>query len=150
MSFISTPEPTHEQINHESVTKIEQSWWPDIDLMEAREVLRLVGTVTDIRLLEALQNAVYSVNSELNTWSVLQRNLEPAELTDSRAVFLYKRAVYFYANAELIERYRDFDTTGAGDRRADNLDDSIDESRRILRWAVSDLIGKPRLNVGVL
>lgn len=150
MSFVSVAPPNHDSINNESETIIEQVWWPDISISDAREILRLTGTVTDARLFEALQNAVYSINDELKEWSVIYMNLQPVDLVDSRLVSLYKRAVYFYAKAELTERYRDFDTTGAGERRADKLDDSIDESRRIVRWAISDIIGKPRLTVGVL
>lgn len=149
-SFIATSEPTHDQLDHEVPLTIEQTWWPDIDLKDARAVLRLAGTITNVRLLESLQNAVYSINDELSDWAILQRDLEPVDLEDERLVALYRRAVYLSAKAELTERYRDFDTTAAGERRAESLDDAIDEARRIVRWAVSDIVGKPRLTVEAL
>lgn len=149
-SFIATPDPTHSQLDHVVPEAIAQTWWPDIDLQDARGVLRLTGTVTNARLLESLQNAVYAINAELSQWAALQRDLEPVDLEDQRLMDLYRRAVYFTAKAELSERYRDFDTTAAGERRAENLDDSIDESRRIVRWAISDILDKPRLTVEAL
>lgn len=149
-SFIATPDPTHSQLDHDVPATIEQVWWPDIDLQDARSVLRLTGTVTNARLLESLQNAVYAINDELSQWAVLQRDLEPIDLEDQRLADLYRRAVYFTAKAELSERYRDFDTTAAGERRAENLDNSIDEARRVVRWAISDILGKPRLTVEAL
>lgn len=149
-SFIATPEPSHAQLDQGVALHIEQSWWPDISAEDARAVLRLAGTVTNTRLVESLQNAVYSINSDLAAWAVLQRDLEPIELTDARLVDLYRRAVYFYAKAELTERYRDFDTTGAGEKRSENLNDSTDDARRIQRWAISDILGKSRLTVEAL
>lgn len=150
MSFMATPDPTHNSLADAPSVIIEQAWWPDIDCDDARSVLRLNGTVTDARLVESLGNATYSINHELRSWAQLQVDLEPAELVDKKSIHLYRRAVYFYAKAELTERYRDFDTTGAGERRAEKLDDAIDESRRIVRWAISDILGRPRLTVEAL
>lgn len=149
-SFIATQDPTHTTLSEPVDGIIEQTWWPKITINDAREVMRLTGTVTDARLIEALRNATHSINTELRDWSALYVDLEPVELEDERLVSLYRRAVYFYAKADLTGRYRDFDTTGAGERRSENLDDSIDESRRAVRWAISDILGKSRLVVEAL
>lgn len=129
---------------------IPQDWWPEIDVADAREVIRISGTVTQVRLVESLQNAVWSVNRELSGWADAQRELTPDELTDPRLVGLYRRAVYCYAKAELIERYRDFDLTGAGSTRAENTDDAAADTRRNLRWAIRDILGKSRTTVEML
>ncbi|MFP3499126.1 head completion/stabilization protein, partial [Pseudomonas sp. SIMBA_059] len=67
----------------------------------------------------------------------------PADQLDGESVRLqhYRRAVYCLAKATLIERYRDYDTTGDGARRADELEPQGDELRRDVRWAISDIIG---------
>lgn len=148
MSFISVQPPAQSELDPETELTISQDWWPDICLSTAREILRLSGTVTNVRLREALQNAAYSINAELSSWRHAQQGIESLE--DARICALYQRAVFWTAKAELTELYRDYDTTGAGDRHAERLEISIDESRRIARWAVSDILGKPRLMVEAL
>lgn len=129
---------------------IAQDWFPDIDVDAARAVIRLSGTITQDRLVESLQNAVWSVNRELAAWADVQRQAAQDELTDARLVGLYRRAIYCYAKAELVERYRDFDLTGAGSARAENIDDVAAETRRNLRWAISDILGKSRVTVELM
>lgn len=129
---------------------IQQDWWPDLQLAYARSVIRLNGMVTEDRLHEALLNAAYSVNDELADWSEQLRETNPEGMPEGRLTDLYLRAVHFYAKAELVERYRDFDTTGAGDRRVDDQEDLPDYSRRTMRWAISDLLGKPRATIEAL
>lgn len=148
MSFaIASADPQHPAPAETAGIKIDQLWWPAIDLDRARSVMRLNGTVTDERLRESLFNAAYSVNDDLAEWSAGRRELDSEKLTDERLVNLYMRAVFFYAKAELVERYRDFDTTGAGDKRADSQEDVADESRRNMRWAISDILGVSRVTI---
>lgn len=125
-------------------------WWPDIVVSDAREVIRISGTVTPARLVEALQNAVWSVIRELAEWATTQRAAYPEKLNDERLAGLYRRAVYNYAKAELIERYRDFDMTNAGSTRAEDKLDAADDARRNLRWAISDILGRSRVTVEAL
>lgn len=132
---------------------IEQVWWPDIDVAAARAVIRISGTITQPRLVEALQNAVWSVNRELRDWQQEQLAGQPDGLADPRQVGLYRRAVYFYAKAELVERYRDYDTVAASGRRdrEDTItDDAAADARRNLRWAISDLLGRSRVTVELM
>lgn len=128
--------------------KIEQEWWPEIDLKASREVMRLPGTVPTARLLDALQFAADYINWELRDWQAEQLHAGTA-LTDKQTR-LYLRAVRSHAKAELLEKYRDFDTTGAGDARADEFEDTVDGARRNVRWAISLLLGKPRVTVELL
>lgn len=129
---------------------IYQDWWPYIDVADAREVIRVSGTITQARLVESLQNAVWSINRELSTWADTQRQIIPDALTDPRLAGLYRRAVYCYAKAELIERYRDFDLTNAGSKKAEDTDAVAADARRNLRWAISDMLGKSRTTVEML
>jgi len=148
MSFaVASADPQEPETTPEPIS---QQWWPDLDLELARKVVRLNGTVTNDRLREALQNAAYSVNDELQAWSLTQRDANPENLPSGRETDLYLRAVHFYVKAELAERYRDFDTTGAGDRRADDQEAIADSARRNMRWAIRDLLGLPRMTIEAL
>lgn len=141
MTFANASPPTSEN------KEFSQDWWPDICLDDARNVIRVSDVITNDRLIESIQNAIWSVNNELSDWAINRRQIEPAELTDERLVGLYKRAVYSYAKAELVERYRDYDMTAAGARRADDSDGIADEMRRNLRWAISDILGQSRVTI---
>jgi hypothetical protein len=54
------------------------------------------------------------------------------------------------ATAVLYERYRTVDASAKGDKKADDVEASIDEHWRDMRWAVARLQGKPRCIVGQL
>lgn len=123
-------------------------WFPEIDLASLRAACRLDGTVTPDRLRHVAINAIVHVNAQLSAWAVKQAlsgyaSLEdvPGPLVDDEPapVHLYHRAIYAAVQCELIERYRDYDTTAKGDKRADAMDPRVDEARRDLRWAIADL-----------
>ncbi len=133
-------------------------WFPNIDAQSARETLRLDGSVTDTRLEAALVNAMLSVNHDLRGYKA-QHIEQHASLADvpssqinniSRLVTLYIRAVICTAGAELVERYRSYDTSVQGDKNADKLTPSIDELRRDARWAIRDLLGQVRSTVALI
>lgn len=148
MSFVAQPVPRHPLTSEE--TKLDviagNDGWPDVDPRIARIVLRLSGTVTNERLLESLENAIQAVQKELAQWRAGQGDAT----LDKRQTGLYRRAVFFTAKADLMERYRDFDTTQAGDRVADAAEPAIDDAWKVVRWAISDLMGKPRVTIEVL
>lgn len=134
-------------------------WWPDIDPAKARDILRLDGTVTDPRLADALINAVGSVNAELAEWKVTQVALGIETLADVEApqvggdslyVALYQRAVRCTAGAELVERFRTFDLTDSGQKKAEEQTPTIDELRRDARWAIRDILGQARSTVELI
>lgn len=148
MSFASaTPVPRYPLATEPEITEVitGDGWWPDVDSRIARIVIRLNGTVTLARLVESLENAIQDIQSQLAEWKALQTgDLGPKEKG------LYLRAVYFTAKADLTERYRDFDTTGDGERRVEDLVDAVDDARRNVRWAISDILGRPRITVEAL
>lgn len=134
-------------------------WFPEIDLASLRAACRLDGTVTSDRLHHAAINAIVHVNAQLAAWAVKQAlagypSLEdvPGPLVDDEPapVHLYRRAVYAAVQCELIERYRDYDTTAKGDKRAEAMDPRVDEARRDLRWAIADLQGLRRTTVELI
>ncbi|GHD59885.1 head completion/stabilization protein [Jeongeupia chitinilytica] len=136
-------------------------FWPDIELDKARDVMRFTDTVTDIRLTEALVNAMASVNGEtdMKAWRQGKQAVGfttladvPADQIDGESVLVqhYRRAVYCFAKANLVERYRDYDTTREGQKKTDTLDEQPDALRRDGRFAVRDLLGRSRITVELI
>jgi hypothetical protein len=134
-------------------------WWPDIDVLAMRETLRIDGSVTDARLRNAALGAMLSVNRELTSLknSCIEQGAENISDVDapeiggeSSLTYLYRRAVYCTAGAELVERYRSYDTTNSGHKEADLLCPSIDEYRRDARWAIRDLLGAVHTTVELI
>ena len=155
MSFITTsPLP-------ETVTTIisNSTFWPDIDLSQLRDAVRIDGTVTDKRLTHAVINAISSVNRDLSDWRQEQKTAGVTTLNDveaeeingeSELKQLYLRAVYATTKANLIERYRDYDATGDGHKSADKLELSADDLYRDARFAIRDIIGETHTTVELI
>lgn len=138
---------------------INDGWFPDLTLSAFRESLRIDGTVTDARLRDAARYGMSSVNTSLAAYKaghvaagVAAFQEVPAAQLDgeSRLVMLYRRAVFGLAKSDLTERYRDFDSTDAGLRRAVDMDPAIDEQRRNAFWAVREILGLPRTVVELI
>lgn len=135
------------------------SFWPSIDLDQMREALRIDASVTGPRLETAVIAAAISVNRELLKWRYAQEAAGFATLADvpagtvndvSELVHLYARAIQAATGAEVCERYRSYDSTGTGDRKAEALQFNIDEYRRDQRWAIRDLLNVPRMTVELI
>jgi hypothetical protein len=121
--------------------------------------MRQDGTATAERLRAALVDAVLSVNDDLRSWQAMQQaaghmTLEavPTGQIDGKPSHLhrYLRAVCCEARAGLIERYRDYDATAAGDRKAEALMQAVEDLRRDARWAISDIVGRSRSTVALI
>lgn len=134
-------------------------FFPDIDVDTATAAMRQDGTVTAERLRAALVEAALSVNEDLAAWRAEQQAADyftleevPAPQIDGKSahVHRYLRAVYCEARAGLIERYRDYDATAAGDRKAEALMQAVEDLRRDARWATSDIVGRSRSTVELI
>ena len=156
MSFIATA-PTPPANERDRITN--DAFWPDVSLAEAREALRTDGTVIDPRLRHALITAMIETARDLTQYKHDRLAEGYATLTDVPGEQIdgvplvqhsYLRAVYCYAKADLIERLRDFDTAGAGQKRVDWLDDSPDEQRRNAAWAITQILNRPRCTVELI
>ena len=134
-------------------------WWPGVDLTRLRAEARLRDSVTAERLTEAAIGAMIWVGEQLEVWRVAQvaagygalANVLSAEIAgESRLVILYRQAVTAFTKAALVERYRDFDLTGAGERRVEELDASVGELRRDAIHAVRAILGRTRTDVELI
>ncbi|WP_153075789.1 head completion/stabilization protein [Paraburkholderia bonniea] len=154
--FASPPNPAPQPDTSTLVIK-NDSWFPDIDLIALRASARFDGTVTHERLRESAIDAISSVNEELAEWRFT--HADSATLADvpapkiggeSMQVARYRRAVYSLAHADLTERYRDLDTTKSGGQKAEELEETICQSRRNARWALNDLRGIARTTIELI
>lgn len=131
-------------------------FFPNIVISEFRNASRLDGTVTIDRLKEALFEAIASVNDELNEFKNASTYATLAEMpsctvgNQSVLVYRYKRAIYCLALANLYERYASYDTTNDGEKKMELLQESIDQIRRDARFAINDIIGRPRITTELI
>lgn len=137
-------------------------WFPDIALVDMRDAMRLDGTVTDARLVIAVVDAILNVNRELAQWQGQHAQAGIAALAgvpatrinrESRLLAQYRRAVYSTAKADLIERYRDYDSTATSltDKKSmEWLDEAPGAQRRNAQWAIADIVGRSHLTVELI
>lgn len=133
-------------------------FWPDLNLAELRAATRLTGNVTAARLRAAAIEAVLDVNGQLATFRAAMIGAGWTSAADigetvagaSQLVHRYLRAVASTVQADLAEKYRDWDNTRPGDYRADGESCAADDFRRNARWAVADILGRPRIVVALI
>ena len=134
-------------------------WFPPVDMLKLRKSLRLADAVSPEQLRNAALAAIVWIAVNLEQWKQAQLAAGYAALADvpapdldgeSRLLFLYRRAVSAAARAELAERRRDVDLTGAGQRKVDELDSSIGELRRDAIHAMRDIMGRTRTAVELI
>ena len=154
MSFIAPPaaQPIEDITN-------DDDFWPVISPEIAKLTLRIDGTVTTERLVSALVNAIGTTAKALHDWKVEQQLAGWATLTSVPAtkvggtsilVHWYHRAVFSHAQANLMERYINLDTTNSGQKRADSQMTAIDDYRRDAIWAIRDIQGKSHCIVDLI
>ncbi|KUY73355.1 phage head completion protein [Burkholderia cepacia] len=135
-------------------------WYPSIDMRDARAVMRLVdGTITDARLREALIEGIAHTCDVLADWRADKERAGLPDLSATASIEIdgenvqiqrFRRAVYGWARAQLAERYRDYDTSKDGARRADALDCVPGDARRDSYWAGSDIMRRGRVTVDLV
>lgn len=153
MSFI-VPTPVTEETEI-----VSGPFWPHVAPAEVRDAHSIDHTVSPIRLRVALIEAIAATNAELKAWR-LARQAEgtatlaeiEAETIDDESILVqrYLRAVGSHAKALLLERTRDFDSTAAGDKKADALTPQIDDHWRDYRRAIGDITGAGRCTVELI
>lgn len=131
-------------------------FWPSINTGALRDVMRIDGDITEPRLKHAAITAIAQVNQDLAGYRAESTHASLADVPAeqiagvSKLVHHYQRAVYCLARANLIERLRDYDTTGKGDDRADALEQTITDLRRDARYAVRAILGTTHTTVELI
>jgi hypothetical protein len=164
MSFIAfAPPSAGAPVSLPEIGSVENDgFYPDIVLQDVRDNMRLDGTVTAPRLIQAIVAAVLHVNAELRDWKLQQvaagfagLAAVPADRVNRESILIahYRRAVYCWAKADLTEHYRDFDSTASSlsDKKSmEALDNAPGEQRRNAHWAIADIIGRPHATVELI
>lgn len=141
------------------LTITNNTFFPDLKLADFRAQYRVDDTVTDERITQQLSTAMMGVNYELWFWQNKQvsegyNSLEdvPGEnygnITDKQ--HYYYTAVFAKAKALIIEKYRDFDSTGHGNDKADNMGSLIDDYKTESREAIRRLLAISRSTVELI
>lgn len=137
------------------------SFYPEIKLSDARDLMRIDSNISDGRLFDALAEAVALVNSQLigvldaaqtdGHTSLAQTRPEMGEINGKSAADLrYRRAVTSYAKALLLEKYADTDATGKTGTRAEAKQEQAEDYRRDGHFAVADLLGRRRCDAELI
>lgn len=136
-------------------------FFPAVDPARFRREQRVGEEITHDRVRQALVAAIIRVARDLADWVKLRRIEGAATLAavatdlptidgEHPLVLLYRRAVSTAAKAEIVERYRDVDITGAGVRGAETLDSSVGELRRDSIHAIRDILGTGRTTIDLI
>jgi hypothetical protein len=152
MSFIASPP---EEASPAGAKVKCGPFWPDIDLNDARDTMKISGgTVTDPRLVMAIEGAMLTAFKDLDGWQETQQAAGYATLkavpaatigNETRLTLAWRRAVYAYAMADLNETGRDLTATKLGADRADESATLADAYHRNGLQAVRDILGVPRV-----
>jgi len=135
------------------------AFFPDINPSSMRDTMRIDGTVTPERLTHELIEAMANVNTQLSGWKQQQVESGYATLASvpapeisgkSTLEYRYIRAVFCIAAASINERFRAFDSTNAGNKKAEDNEPTIDDLRRDAFWAIADIQAKPRTVVEMI
>ncbi|WCM29184.1 head completion/stabilization protein [Sphingomonas sp. QA11] len=134
-------------------------WFPDVDPVAFRKQMRIRDSVIAERLREAILYALVAIGNNLADWRAARAAEGAATLADvpaaqlggeNRYVILYRAAIGAEAKARLVERYRDTDLTGAGQRQVSDLDESVGELRRDAIHAVRDILGRTHTSIELI
>lgn len=135
---------------------INNGFFPDINVSQFRTVMRVDQTVTSERTVQAIQDAMITINNELQAW---QNNSQSESLSDipsenygdkTKLEHLYQAALFNRAKGLLIESYRDYDSTKSGHDRADEMETRIDDYLRRSREAIRNILGISRMTVELI
>lgn len=157
-TFIARP-PLIEQPPAPETTVTNDGFFPDIEPAAIRDAARIPGSITAGRLRAAILGAIMTAGNDLARFAddcqaagyATLADL-PAPKLDGQSVQLtrYARVIALLTKAELIERHRDFDTTGAGDRKAEDLETSLTDLRSDATASIRDMLGRGRTVVDLI
>jgi hypothetical protein len=103
-----------------------------------------------------------SVNRQLADWQKHQQQQGYLSLQDvpasqinneNRLLHLYQRAVFSTIKADLLEKYRDYDSTASSlnDKKTlEWVDNAPAEERRNAHWAIDDIVGRLHMTVELI
>ena len=141
MGFVANGNNTPSQIVIKS-----DSFYPSIALDHIREIVRIDGAVTGDRLKQAIIEEVIDVNrllKSLKDKAALLSDLSTTQINDQPETdFLYLSAIANGVAAKINENYRNYDSSNAGGKKAEEAELTVDDYRRNKQWAILQLLGE--------
>ena len=141
MGFVANGNNTPSQIVIKS-----DSFYPNIALDHIREIVRIDGAVTGDRLKQAIIEEVIDVNrllKSLKDKAALLSDLSTTQINDQPETdFLYLSAIANGVAAKINENYRNYDSSNAGGKKAEDAELTVDDYRRNKQWAILQLLGE--------
>jgi hypothetical protein len=128
-------------------------------ISEFRDSMRVSAHVTDIRVRDALRAGMMAAHVDLRAWAVVQvaagfptiDAVEAPEIDfESVLVASWRRAVYSFAAAELVETHNDISSTKDGKDRIVGEALTADDHRRNALHAIRDILGVGRTSVELI
>ncbi|MDX8255270.1 head completion/stabilization protein [Acinetobacter pittii] len=149
MSFVASGNTTPSKITISS-----SDFFPSISLDDIRNFVRIDGAVTDVRLKQVTLEEIIDVNRLLASLVTTASSLADLAMTkvDGKpdTEILYFSAVSNGVAAKVNEKYRSYDTSSSGNKNAEELTPTIDESRRNKHWAIKQLLGQSHTTVELI
>ncbi|WP_445344901.1 head completion/stabilization protein [Acinetobacter bohemicus] len=141
MGFVANGNYSPSQINIKS-----DPFYPDIALDHIREIVRIDGAVTNLRLQQAIIEEVIDVNRLLKVLkdkATVLSDLSTSEINDKPETdYLYLSAVANGVAAKVNENYRNYDSSNSSAKKAEEAESTVDDYRRNKQWAILQLLGE--------
>ena len=141
MGFVANGNNTPSQIIIKS-----DPFYPSIALDQIREIVRIDGAVTTLRLQQAIIEEVIDVNRLLKVLkdkATVLSDLSTTEINDKPETdYLYLSAVANGVAAKINENYRNYDSSNSGAKKAEEAEYTVDDYRRNKQWAILQLLGE--------
>lgn len=141
MGFVANGNNTPSQINIKS-----DPFYPSIALDHIREIVRIDGAITTLRLQQAIIEEVIDVNRLLKVLkgkATVLSDLSTTEINDKPETdYLYLSAVANGVAAKINENYRNYDSSNSGAKKAEEAEYTVDDYRRNKQWAILQLLGE--------
>lgn len=141
MGFVANGNNTPSNIQIKS-----DPFYPIIVLDQIREIVRIDSAVTNERLQQAIIEEVLDINrllTSLKAKAGALSELSTTQINDQPDTdFLYLSAVANGVAAKLNENYRNYDSSNAGAKKAEQAECTVDDYRRNKQWAIQHLLGQ--------
>ncbi|MES2339599.1 MAG: head completion/stabilization protein [Pseudomonadota bacterium] len=155
--FVATPPTIQPPAADDAVAG--DGWYPGLTVSAFRDAARISTQVTPGRARAALIGGMISAAAGLERWRAAHEAAGVSSLAatsaaqlagESRALILWRRAVYAFAAADLVETHSDISATEAGRERRETRAASADDLRRSATVALRDLQGRSRNRVAMV
>jgi len=142
-TFIPTPATQTDE------TIINQLFYPNISLNDLRASVRMDQVIENSQLEFSVSQALIIINDKLAVWKEEQIALGYSTIESipgndyglSRKIILYYQAVYQQTKYDLLQQYRDYDSSHQGHENADAMSGRLDYCLLQVDAAITALIG---------